>query len=203
MTRTPLNLALALALAVGPTAAVAQVAGDPAAAQIEAFDASLLDVLKQSKGLSAERRAQKLQPAIAKAFDLKAMTRFAVGPSWAMIPAAEQQALIEAFTRMTVATYAHNFNGYSGERFAVEKVDTRGPDKLVHTKLTSTGSAPVTLIYRMRQSGGTWKVIDVYYNGAISSLTGQRSEFSATLRTGGPAALVKKLDAQAVDLLKR
>ena len=55
----------------------------------------------------------------------------------------------------------------------------------------------------MRESGGAWKVIDVYYNSAISSLMGQRSEYSATLASGGAAALVKKLNAKADELLRK
>jgi phospholipid transport system substrate-binding protein len=195
------SVIVALAVATVPIAAGAQ-ASDPAAQQIEAFDAVLLDVMKQAKG-GPERRYQALEPAIERTFDLPTMTRFAVGPTWTTLTSAEQAALVQAFRRMTVATYAHNFNSYGGERFVVENVETRGPDKLVHTRLTSSGASPVMLTYRLRQSGGTWKVIDVYYNGAVSSLTGQRSEFASTLRAGGPSALVKKLGSQADDLLKR
>ena len=58
------------------------------------------------------------------------------------------------------------------------------------------------LAYRMRDNGSGWKVIDVYYNGAISQLTTQRSDFAATLSSGGAKALVAKLDAQTEKLLK-
>jgi phospholipid transport system substrate-binding protein len=192
---------VAIAVAAAPMAASAQ-ASDPAAQQIEAFDAALLDVMKQAKSLGPQGRYQKLEPVIQRTFDLPTMTRFAVGSTWSMMSSAEQAALVKAFSRMTVATYAHNFDGYSGERFSLENVDTRGPDKLVHTRLTSSGSAPVILVYRTRLSGGTWKVIDVYYNAAVSSLTGQRSEFASTLRSGGAAALIKKLNSRADELLK-
>ena len=40
-------------------------------------------------------------------------------------------------------------------------------------------------MYRMRELGGSWKIIDVYY-GAISQLTTRRSDFAATsLNAGG------------------
>jgi phospholipid transport system substrate-binding protein len=199
--RCALAAIVALAVAAAPIVAGAQ-ASDPAAQQIEAFDAALLNVMKQAKTLGPERRYQALEPAIERTFDLPTMTRFAVGPTWPSLTSAEQAALVQAFRRMTVATYAHNFNSYSGERFALESVETRGPDKLIHTRLASSGGAPVTLVYRVRQSGGTWKAIDVYYNGAISSLTGQRSEYASTLRSGGAAALIKSLNSRADELLK-
>jgi phospholipid transport system substrate-binding protein len=200
--RRALAAIVALGVAAAPIVAGAQ-ASDPAAQQIETFDAALLNVMKQAKSLGPERRYQALEPAIQRTFDLPTMTRFAVGSTWPSLTSADQAALVQAFRRMTVATYAHNFNSYSGEHFTLENVETRGPDKLVHTRLVSSGGAPVTLVYRVRQSGGTWKAIDVYYNGAISSLTGQRSEYASTLRSGGAAALIKTLNGRADDLLKR
>jgi phospholipid transport system substrate-binding protein len=190
-----------LALAAPAPAAVAQSA-DPAAAEISRLDEALLSTMKEAKRLGPKGRFQKLQPVITRSFDLPTMTRFAVGPTWAMLSPAEQKALVDAFTRMTVATYAHNFDDYNGEKFTLDpKIETRGPDKLVRTQLTSSGS-PTTLAYRMRQSGGGWKIIDVYYNGAVSSLLGQRSEYASTLRSGGAPALTKKLNARADELLR-
>jgi phospholipid transport system substrate-binding protein len=190
-----------IALLATPPAAQAQ-AADPAAAEISRLNDGLLATMKDAKRLGPKGRFEKLEPIITRAFDLPTMTRFAVGPTWAMLSPADQQALVNAFTRMTVATYAHNFDGYSGEKFTLDpKVETRGPDKLVRTQIISTGS-PTTLAYRMRQSGGGWRVIDIYYNGSVSSLQGQRSEYAATLKAGGAPALAKKLNARAEELLR-
>ena len=72
---------------------------------------------------------------------------------------------------------------------------THGPDKLVKTTIVAPGSAPDTLIYRMRDYGGTWKVVDVYYNG-ISQVALQRSQLAGALASGGARALVRGLDKQ-------
>ena len=193
-------LALTLAMAAAPPAVHAQQT-DPAAAQIEKFDDAVLDVMRQAKKLGPRGRFEALQPVIERTFDLPAMTRFAVGSAWNSLSPEDKAALVKAFTRMTVATYAHNFDNYGGEKFTVEKVDTRGPDKLVHTRLTGSG-APTELAYRMRQDSGVWKVIDVYYNSTVSSLLGQRSEYAATLSSGGVQALIKKLNSRADQLVQ-
>lgn len=195
------TLLAALALAA-PAAAMAQ-AADPAAAKVDAFYDVLLDTMKQGKTLGVEGRYRKLEPAVTRTLDLPAMTRFAVGPKWATMSPAEQQQLVKAFSRMSVATYAKNFSSFSGQSFKVDpKVQTRGPDKLVKTQLIQQGEAPIDLTYRMRQSGNDWKVIDVFYKGSVSQLTTQRSDFSATVNQGGAAALVKKLDALSDSLMK-
>lgn len=193
---------IALLVAGAPAAVCAQ-ASDPAAAQIDKFDDALLGAMKNAQKLGPEGRYKQLEPVVSKVFNLPEMTRFAVGTAWSTLSPADQAALVRAFTRNTVATYAHNFDSYNGHRFVINpKVDTRGPDKLVRTQLVSQGGSPVNLIYRMRSDGGTWKVIDVYYNGSVSSLLGQRSEYATTLRSGGASALVKKLDSHADQLLR-
>jgi phospholipid transport system substrate-binding protein len=136
-------------------------------------------------------------------FDLGAMVRFAVGPDWNKMSAEDQAALQKAFSRFTIANYAKNFDSYGGQKLELDgPVQTRGVDKLVKTKLSGGDGSPVPLAYRMRDSGSGWKIIDVYYNGAISQLTTQRSDFASALASGGAKALVAKLDAQTEKLLK-
>lgn len=166
----------------------------PAAQQIDAFYAALLETMKQGPQLGIKGRYKKLEPAIEKAFDLRAMTSIAVGPSWAKTPPDKQAALVDGFKHMTVATYASNFKSYDGERFEVDpNVETRGANRIVRTRLIPNGKDPVSLSYLMHQAGSDWKVIDVYYLNTISQLAARRSEFSGILRSGGADALQQKL----------
>jgi phospholipid transport system substrate-binding protein len=181
-------------LAAAPLARAA--AADPSAQVIDGLDAGLLDTMKAAKGSSERDRYHRLEPVVARSFDFSTMTRFAVGPTWSSIPAGQQQQLIDGLQRLTVASYVHNFNGYSGERFELDpNVVTRGPDKVVTTRLISPGEAPVVIRYRMREAGGGWKIIDVFYNGSISQLTTRRSDFAATLAQGGAPALIAHINA--------
>lgn len=189
---TPVLLALSLA---APAAAVHAQASDPAAQQVDSFDHTLLEAMKGGRSLGFQGRYRKLAPAVERTFNLPLMIRFAVGQSWSTLSPADQSALLAAFTRYSISTWAKNFSSYGGESFQVGAVDTRGPDKLVHTQLVHGGSAPIDLTYRMRQSGGTWKVIDVYFNGAISQLSQQRADYASTLASGGPKALTAKINA--------
>src|SRR5689334_2800341 len=123
--------AFAGALVAGAALRASAQAADPAAQQIDKLHAALIDVLKRGKALGTRGRYEALQPTLERTFDLPAMTRFAVGTTWSTLTPAQQGDVVKAFTRMTVATYAHNFDDYSGEKFQLDKVDTRGPDKLV------------------------------------------------------------------------
>ena len=177
-------------------------AADPAVALIEKFHDALLNVMKQGPALGAQGRYKKLEPAIDAAFDLATMTKFTVGPAWTKMTDDEHKALIVAFRRMTVASYARNFNSFKGQKFVVDPtVEVRGPDRLIKSQVIPEGEKPVNLTYRMRDAGGTLKVIDVIYE-FVSQLATRRSDFAATLTTGGAAALVKKLDETSDKLMQ-
>jgi phospholipid transport system substrate-binding protein len=171
-------------------------AQDPAAQQIDALDAAVLEAMRAGKSTTTAERYRQLEPVVTHTFDTPTMIRFAVGPTWPQIPPAQQQALTTAFRRLTVASYAKNFDSYSGQKFVISpNVVTRGPDKVVSTQILSPGNSPTSIAYRMRQSGDSWKVIDVYYNNAISQLTTRRSDFATTLSSGGPTALIAHINA--------
>jgi phospholipid transport system substrate-binding protein len=189
---------MAATLLFGPAALAAP--GDPAAARVDAFDNSLLATMKSGGGV--QERARKLTPAVDAAFDIPTMTRFAVGLKWAQMTPAQQKALIDAFTRLSVASYAHNFDKYGGERFEIDpNVQARGADKIVQVKLIPPHDKPVNLIYRMRQTPEGWKIIDVYYDG-VSQLTTRRSDFAQPVASGGADGLLGHLNTLTEKLLK-
>jgi phospholipid transport system substrate-binding protein len=177
---------------------------DPAVASIRAFYDVLLETMKQADKLGVRGRYDKLGPIIRSTYDLPAMTRIAIGPDWNTISPEQQTALVDSFTRRTIATYANRFDGYSGQSFEVEpEVESRNTGRIVRTKIIRPPEVPVTLNYLMRGSGDTWKIVDVYLAGTISELATQRSEFSAILKSGGPAALIQSLNQQIDKLMRK
>lgn len=198
---------LAVFFAAALTAAGARAAdasaADPAVTQVQSFCDALLDSMKRAKELGLKGRYDVLKPAIEKVFNIPDMTKIAVGPSWSSISHADQKALIAAFERMTVANYAANFDGYSGEKFTIDpKVIVRNQDKLVSTKLVSPDNSSTAFVYRMRESGGSWKAIDILLEGYISQMAQRRSDFSTTVASAGAAGLIKKINELADKQLK-
>jgi phospholipid transport system substrate-binding protein len=187
-------LAIALAAAIPVVAAPPAFAADPAQGTVDALHGGLLAAMKA--GGSQASRARMLGPVVERTFDLPLMTRLSVGPAWTTIPAPEQAALVQAFRNLTVAQYAKNFSSFGGERFVVGGVETRGGDKLVRTTLNA-GTTTESLNYRLRASGGQWKIIDVYYRNSISQLATRRADFDRVMKTGGASALIGHLNRLA------
>jgi phospholipid transport system substrate-binding protein len=176
---------------------------DPAAIQVQRLDASLLESMRAGSSLAITDRYRKLEPVIEQVFDLPLMTRLAIGPGWAEFSAEQQQATIAAFTRLTIASYAHNFREFAGEKFEIDdNVLNRGADKIVQMKIIASHDTPANLIYRMRESGGLWKIIDVSYDG-ISELTMRRSDFTAAIAAGGAPVLIAHLNKLSDGLMKK
>ncbi len=195
MNRILKAVCLALALAA-PVPALAQ---DPAVAQVQGFYDALTASMKS--GGTGKPRYEKLKPGIEKAFDLSAMTATAVGPTWATISDADKKALTDAFTRMTVVNYAKNFDSYNGEKFSVEPASiVRGSDHFVKSTL-KTSNDTIAFNYRMHQLGSDWRVTDVLLAGNISQMAQKRSDFAATLASGGPQGLAKKMNALTDQML--
>ncbi len=186
---------LAALIALTPTIASAEV--DPARATIEQLDAGLLGIMKAGKAAGVAGRAGRIAPVVDRAFDLPLLTRLSVGPAWNGFAPGDQTALVAAMRRLTIAQYARNFDGWNGESFTIApQVEARGGDRLVRTTLNGKGSA-VAIAYRLRQSGGSWRIIDVFYKNAISQLATRRSDFAAVIARGGAKSLITHLDALA------
>jgi len=130
------------------------------------------------------------------------MTRIAVGPAWTTISAPEQAQLIEQFSRMTIANYASQFDGYSGEQFEVDpKTSERNGNRVVQSRLIRPKGDPVMLNYLFHSTPKNWKAIDVYLNGTISELATRRSEFGALLKSKGASALIDSLKQRTDKLM--
>ena len=165
------------------------------AGTLNAFYDVLLSVMKDGPKLGFEGRRQKLAPAVTQAFDLPLMTRLVVGLQWPSLSPDQQKQLVAAFTEFSIATYASQFDDFSGERFEVDSKPAPAPgsDLIVKTKLIQSSGDPVQLNYLLRQEQADWRVIDVFLEGTISQLAARRSEFSAILRDQGPSGLITVL----------
>jgi phospholipid transport system substrate-binding protein len=177
------------------------VVSDPAANQVQTLTAALLQSMQAGPAESMTERYRKLEPVINQVIGLPLMTRLAVGPEWTNFSPEQQNALIAAFSRFTIANYAHNFRDFSGQKFEIDDVVSRSEDKIVRTRIIPAHDTPVNLLYRMRDVDGVWKVIDVYSDG-ISELTLRRDDFVAAIAAGGAPALIAHLHKVSDELMK-
>jgi phospholipid transport system substrate-binding protein len=179
-------------------------ADDAAMAPIVALDAGLQQVMRAGRATPFADRARTLAPLVDAAFDLPLILKNSVGPRWAGLSAAAQADLLDAFTRFTIATWVANFDTFDGERFEILPQTRRvGNDEVVETRIVPASGEPTRLDYVMRRSDGDdgpWKAVDILFNGTISRVAVQRSDFRAMLGNGDATRLIASLRDKAATL---
>lgn len=189
-----LSSAVLLGIAALPATALHAQAAAPSAT-VQTLNDGLIAAMKAGRAAGQAGRAAIIGPVVDRTFDLPLMTRLVVGPAWNGFAPVDQQALVAAFRRQTIAQYAANFDAFSGQTIAIAPdVASRGADRLVRTTLSSKGTRE-PLNYRLRQSGGGWRIIDVFYRNAISQIATRRADYAAVLKSGGAKSLVRHLDS--------
>lgn len=183
-------------------AATAPVVSDDAAGRVvERLHEALLGVMRDATSLGYEGRYQRLSPVIHDLFDLPFMAEKSVGRHWKAASEQNQQALVETFSRFTVANFAGRFDGFSGQSFRTLGVEpsTHGT-VLVRTHLDEPDDEGVALDYRLRPVDGSFRIVDIYLNGTVSELALRRSEYSTLIQREGFQALLVRLDEKIHDL---
>ena len=166
---------------------------------IDQLYAVLIECLKNADALGLEGRRDKIAPAVAAGYDLPFMAEKILGRHWRELPETDHARWTDAFGRLTVATYAERMTGFTGQTFEVLKIEpSQRGTAVVYTQVVTPNEAPIAINYRMRESGDSWRIIDVYLNGTVSELALRRSEYAAVLQRDGFEKLVASIDQKII-----
>ena len=192
--------AIVLFIAVCVVSSAAAAASAPVAV-VEALHEKLIETMKQADQLGMDGRYRALQPILEESFDFQRMIAAAAGSYWAQASEVERQRLTEAFTTLSITTYAARFNGWTGESFETlgERAGPRD-SVFVDTRLNRPKDPAVPITYVLTETDGRWRIVDVLLDKSISELAVRRSEYSQVLRSGGPEKLAEVLDQKAAEL---
>jgi phospholipid transport system substrate-binding protein len=181
-------------LALSLLAPISTAATDSATQVVEKLHAELLAVMKQADKLGYEGRYQRLAPVIATSYDFPYVAKVAVGRYWRSFSAEEQSQFVETFSKLSIATYARRFDGYSGERFkTISNKELRKGRVVVKTILVKANGEEIELDYILHQLNKQWRIINVVAEG-VSDLSLKRADYTSYLKTKGFDALLRKLN---------
>jgi phospholipid transport system substrate-binding protein len=173
----------------------------PATKTVARLNAALLDALEHAETLGYQGRFQRLAPVVADVFDVDFMAEKSLGAYWKKLEDADRARWMAAFREYTVANYAGQLNHFSGQSFQLLGEEPGASDTtVVHTKLVDPGGEDVDLNYRLRETDGRWRIVDVYLKGTVSELALRRSDYTSVLAREGFAALLTSLRGKIDDL---
>ena len=169
-------------------------AAHPAAGVIDQLHTRLLLVMKEGEKLGYKGRYDRLAPVITTSFDLPFIARTVMGRYWDTLNSGQKSRFTEAFGKLSIATYAANFDSYSGERFTVVSEKQLGSGQMeIRSRLVKSDGGEVSLDYLLHQVGGEWRILNVIAEG-VSDLALKRTDYTGYLKKHGFDALLGRLN---------
>ncbi len=169
--------------------------GEATAKQVvDTFQSELIAVMKNGKQLGFAGRYDKLHDPVSNSHDLTKIARIVVGKEWEKLSEEQQKKLVDVFSRLSIASYAHNFKEYAGESFAIdsEEETTRG-GVVVYAHLSIPNDKDVKFEYHLKEKDKSWRIINIVANG-VSDLALKRSEYTSILQREGFDTLIAKIN---------
>ena len=126
-------------------------------------------------------------------FDFNNMSRWILGKHWKEASEEQRATFTGEFKALLVRTYAKAVLGFTNERVNYLETLTGSKPNIVMVKTEIVSDGGVTPVnYTMHISDGSWKVVNVAFEG-ISLVETYRKSFASEIRNNGLDTLLQKL----------
>jgi len=180
------------ALACAGTLAASARAAESPRAVVEATTSAVIAVLAH-KDLSTDEKRRRVEEIVYARVDFDTLSRLVLARGWNQLSEKQRGEFEREFKQTLSATYGRNVESYKNERVTIvdDRQEARG-DWTVRTKIVGHDTDDISVDYRLRQTDGTWKIIDVTIEG-VSLVSNYRSQFQAIMTNGGIDRLLELL----------
>jgi phospholipid transport system substrate-binding protein len=174
-----------LLLANAMVAGGARGATDAGAFLTELSDRAIVQMTEP--GITEAEKERRFRLLIDEGFDIPAIGKFVIGRYWRGASPAEQQGFLATFKDMMVQRFLPVFAEYSGERLSVNLVRPFAEGShifSVSSELKRPQAEPFKVDWRVLQSDGGYKIVDIIAEGVSIAVT-LRSEYTSVLKNNG------------------
>jgi phospholipid transport system substrate-binding protein len=171
---------------------VASAQAETATEALKARDAEIRAALPPKGTEPSPATRQKLESIVTKAVDLDAMAKSALGKTWTETPPAKQKKFLEAFKSRFRKATGEQLDQYRSTEIKYFPEKKEDDDTLVPTEVLVKGE-PTHVDYRMRQTGGTWRIVDIVVDD-VSTVENYRSSFNRIIKKEGMDGLIARLN---------
>ena len=166
---------------------------------VDKLNSVIIEAMKNAKQLGYKGRYAKLDPVIKETHDFVAIAQIALGSHWKTLNDEQKSAFIEKLTELSIATYAAQFNGYSGESFKYDSEQGMKSNRItLRYQLVAPKEKPVVFEYVLGQSNGLWAIINIVVDG-ISDLALKKAQYTSVIEREGFDNLLNKLSQKISD----
>lgn len=169
---------------------------DAANVTITELHDALMQIMQNADELGYAGRVKLMETIVTNHFDSARIAQVVLSRHWLTMDKMEQDNFVDLFQRLSIATYASRFSGYSGESFQINSTEAAKRGRLlVRTELLRPGKDSVKLDYLLHQKDGEWRIINVIANG-VSDLSLKRGEYASVLKENGYNTLLDEIRAK-------
>ena len=170
-------------------------------AVVERLHETLLEAMTRAEQLGYEGRFNLIRPVIDDSFDINTIARIVTGRYWKDTDPAQRDSFKNVFRKLSAATYATNFSGFSGERFETILTEKSRRGVIVKTALIKADGEKIPLTYLLRGNDNKWLIVNVIAQG-ISDLSLKRADYTAVIKKEGFDSLLSRLNDKITAMLR-
>ena len=160
---------------------------------VERLHETLLQAMTEADHLGYEGRYDLIGPVVLESFDFNTIARIVTGRYWKEVKDAQRDSFKDVFTKLSTATYAHNFSGFSGERFETITTEESRAGFIVKTALVKSDGEKIPFNYLLRGNDNEWFIVNVIAQG-VSDLSLKRADYTAVIKNEGFDSLLNRLN---------
>jgi phospholipid transport system substrate-binding protein len=192
---------IALAAAVAAQQRPAQSAAGPASF-LESYGDRAISVLSDGSRSEAQQRGA-FGDLLREGFDLESISAFVLTPYWRQASDQQRSRFIDVFQAVLAQRFLPLFEGARSESFAIESTrNIGGREDLysVETVLIGDSGRRVNTSWRIKETGGGYRILDVNVEGASMAHT-FRDEYRSFVRRSdqGIDGLIQQLEQRTKD----
>lgn len=149
----------------------------------------------KDKNLSDSGKEDKLEDLFRNAVDANWMGKFVMGKYFRTTEDSQKKRYLKLYEDYLVMSYIPKFRKYTGQELEILKITPDSGDYIVQTNLKSVkqGEPDVRVDYRIKKTGGAFRVIDIVGEG-VSLISTQRSDFGGLISRKGVEHFINKLE---------
>ncbi len=185
-------IATLIFVGLAQSGALAERDADPAGQFIDSLGQEILTIIRAPDTTPTERHA-KLSALLRSGVDLPRLGRFALGRHWKSATPEQRDEFQALFANYVLRSYIRLLGVYDMHKFSVQTVSRRrGSDRIVQSRIERRTGEAFDLRWRVRESAGQYRVIDLTTGGLSLAVT-YRSEFASVVASRGIDGLLEAL----------
>ena len=135
-----------------------------------------------AKATQAEKDAR-FEKLFNSALDLKFIGKFVLGRYWRTATEEQQEEFIDIYRKLNVQTWSKRFDEFKGKEFIFKGTSPSSSKGqiFVNTIVPMNQAQPASVIWRVKQEGDTFKIVDIIIENVSLAITA-RNEYTAFIK---------------------